>query len=169
MPPIFLTAALLISFAIPAFAGGPAWTTNYAQALTEAKASNKAILLAFTGPNWCPICLGMQKAVLHAPVLGSYAEKHLVLVLVDDPYNGPQSSALKKQNGRLDQKFNITFVPTFVILDANGKELGRAVDFEAGPADLIKVVRKYYKPPAGTGDGDADDFDSLFKKPAQGG
>ena len=40
------------------------WQTDYKQALAQAAQEKKRVLLDFTGSDWCPYCVQMDKEVL---------------------------------------------------------------------------------------------------------
>jgi protein disulfide-isomerase len=164
-----LAVAVLLSFVLPAFSQDSGWKTNYAAALQKAQTENKAILLDFTGSDWCPWCIKMKHETLDTPMFKQYAEKNLVLVEVDFPNAKPQSETLKAQNQNLKQKFQADGFPTFVILDKSEKVLGRQVGYLAGgPAAFIAKLNTFYTPaPSSSSPGNGDDFDSFFNKPAQ--
>jgi thioredoxin-related protein len=170
--PAFITAAFLLSFAFPVFAGDEGWTTNYAKAVEDAKTDDKAILLNFTGSDWCEWCMKMKTETLDTPMFRDYASQNLVLVTLDFPNHVPQSATVKAQNQKLSQKYGVTGFPTFVVLNKNGKVLWSQVGYLAGGAPaFLAQLKKFYKAPPRTagagGTGGGDDFDSFFKKPAQ--
>ena len=115
-----------------------AWLTNYNKALEQAKAENKAVLLDFTGSDWCGFCIKMVKDTLSKQEFTDYAAKNLVLVEVDFPRKKEQSAETKKQNEELQKKFGVEGYPTFVMLDKDGKQLGKHVGYlDGGPAAFI--------------------------------
>jgi protein disulfide-isomerase len=125
---LFPLAACL--FALPALAqaaDGPAWKTDYAAAQTDAKAKGDLILLEFTGSDWCPPCKLMKKHVLSTPQFAEAVADNFVLVELDFPRAKEQSAAEKQQNQQLADKYGIMGFPTFIVVDAEGKELGRVV------------------------------------------
>ena len=158
-----------MSFAAPAFAGESGWTTNYTKAVEQAKTENKAILLDFTGSDWCGWCMKMKKETLDTPAFKQYAKRNYVLVEVDFPHNKPQSDVVKTQNENLSKQFKISGFPAFVLLDKDGKELGRQIGYlEGGPTQFITKMETFYKPAPGSATAyTGDDFDSFFKKPPQ--
>lgn len=167
------TIAILMSFATSAFSQEASWTTNYAKALEQAKIQNKVILLDFTGSDWCGWCMKMKQESLDTPVFKHYAKKNLMLVEVDFPHEKPQTEVVKKQNQQLAGEFKVSSYPTFVLLDKDGKELGRQGGYLAGgPSAFITKLNTFYTPaPAnsatGSSTGAGSNFDALFKKPAQ--
>ena len=166
---LLLPAVLFLSSAVSGFCGEGGWTTNYAKAVEQAKSQNKAILLDFTGSDWCGWCMKMKRETLDKPQFRQYAEKNLVLVEVDFPHTKPQSDTVKAQNQDLSQRFQITGYPSFVLLDKDGKELGRQGGYlEGGPQAFITKLGTFYKPAASNSSSNGtDDFTSFFKKPVQ--
>ena len=110
------------------------WTTDTSAALAKAKTENKLVLLDFTGSDWCGWCIKFKKEALDTPEFHDYAANNLVLVEVDFPRRKQQSAELKKANKALAQKYNITGYPTFVVLNKDGKEIGRQDGYEPGGA-----------------------------------
>ncbi len=114
------------------------WMDNYEKALAKAKAENKAVLLDFTGSDWCGWCIKMVKETLSQKDFTDYADKNLVLVEVDFPNKKQLSDDVKKQNADLKKKFEANGYPTFVLVDKDGKELGRQRGYlEGGPSAFI--------------------------------
>ena len=166
--PIRLLAAIILFLgATSAFSQEIGWTDDYAKAVTQAKAENKAILLDFTGSDWCGWCMKMKQETLDTPQFRAYAEKSLVLVTVDFPHKTPQSSAVKLQNEKLNAKYQADGYPTYVLIDKFGRELGRQSGYlPGGPTAFIAKFSKLYTPPPTkvASGGGSDDFDSFFKK-----
>ena len=144
-PLIALTATVLLS-AFPGSlhaeetkpAGDAAWLDNYEKALAQAKTENKAVLLDFTGSDWCGWCIKMVKETLSQKEFTDYAAKNLVLVEVDFPNKKQLSEDTKKQNEDLKKKFEANGFPTFVLVDKNGKEIGRQRGYlTGGPSAFI--------------------------------
>ena len=142
---IAITAATLLT-ALPGTlraveakpATAPAWLDNYEKAVAQAKAENKAVLLDFTGSDWCGWCIKMVKETLSQKEFTDYAAKNLVLMEVDFPNKKQLSEEIKKQNAELQKKYEANGFPTFVLIDKDGKELGKQVGYLAGgPAAFI--------------------------------
>jgi protein disulfide-isomerase len=168
--PKFLAATVLFSLMAPAVFGQTGWTTHFDDAMAKAKTDNKAVLLNFTGSDWCPYCIQMKHEVLDTGQFREYANENLELVEVDFPDAKPQSEQLKAQNKGLAKKYKVGGYPTFIVLNSDGKVLGKQVGYlEGGPSAFIAKMEKFYKAPARTGLGGGDDFDSFFKKPAGSG
>jgi len=120
------------------------WLTDLPQAQAQAKSDNKIVLLDFTGSDWCGWCIKFKKEVLDTSAFQDYAAKSVVLVELDYPKKTEQAAELKKANAALKSKYKITGFPTFVVLDQNGKEIGRQVGYaEGGPTAFIAKLEEF--------------------------
>jgi protein disulfide-isomerase len=120
------------------------WLTDLDKAKTKAKEENKAILINFTGSDWCGFCIKLQKEVFSKSEFKEYADKNLVLVEVDFPSRKKLSPEQKKINEALKEQFKIDGFPTLVILGPDGKKLGEEVGYGGGGAKkFIQTMDKY--------------------------
>ena len=118
------------------------WQTDYKQALARAAEEKKQVLLDFTGSDWCPYCVRMDKEVLNQREFKNFAAGNLILVKLDFPRRKQLPPAEAEQNRKLQQKFDIQGFPTYVLLDPSGKELRRQLGYlEGGPSVFIKWAR----------------------------
>jgi protein disulfide-isomerase len=122
------------------------WLTDLPKAEAQAKTDNKIILMDFTGSDWCGWCIKFKKEVLDTPEFQAYAAKNVVLVELDYPNKKEQSAELKKANAALKKQYEIQGFPTLVVLNKDGKEIGRQVGYaEGGPAAFIKKLEGFKK------------------------
>jgi len=122
------------------------WGTDVPKALAQAKADKKMVLLDFTGSDWCGWCIKFDKETLSTDKFADYAKSHLELVTLDFPNKKPQSDALKSANATLQKKYNVDGFPTFILLNADGKEIGRQVGYApGGPEAFIAELEKFSK------------------------
>jgi thioredoxin-related protein len=122
------------------------WQTDLPKALVAAKAENKMVLLDFTGSDWCSWCIKFDKEALSTEKFAEYAKTHLELVQLDFPNTKPQSAELKAANAALQKKYNVEGFPTFVVLNADGNEIGRQVGYApGGPDAFIKELDGFSK------------------------
>jgi len=164
-----LPVALLLLVSACAFADG--WTVHYADAMAKAQTDNKAVLLNFTGSDWCPWCIKMKQETLDTGEFRQYADDNLELVTLDFPNAVPQPPSIKAQNKQLQKKYKVDGFPTFILLSSDGRVLWKQVGYlEGGPQAFVGQLQQHYHhsggPSIGSGGG-GDDFDSFFKKPAQ--
>jgi protein disulfide-isomerase len=122
------------------------WLTDLPQAQTQAKSENKIVLMDFTGSDWCGWCIKFKKEVLDTAEFQAYAAKNVVLVELDYPNKKVQSDDLKKANAALKSKYDVHGYPTLVVLDQNGKEIGRQAGYsKGGPAAFIAKLEEFKK------------------------
>ncbi len=142
-----LILTLAIAFALSPFASAAkeGWTENFEAAKAQAKKQNKKVVLDFTGSDWCPWCMRLDKEVFSKPEFKDYAAKHLVLVEVDFPEHARQSAATKKQNEALQNKYRVQAFPTIIVLSPSGAKLSESGYIDGGPKGFIKTVEQTKK------------------------
>lgn len=117
--------------------GHDGWLTNYDEALKQAKAENKQVLMAFSGSDWCRPCIMLSKEVFEQESFQQYAHDKYVLLYVNFPRKAANklSDEQQKHNDNLASKFNKEGdFPKVVILDSNGNVKGN-LGYEAGGVD----------------------------------
>jgi thioredoxin-related protein len=151
-PRLILFAVTLCSFLYdPTGWTAPGWLDDYKKAQQEAKASNKLLLLDFTGSDWCGFCIQLDKDVFSQPNFKEYANKNLVLLEIDFPRPGgsrwqSQAPELRKQNQALAQQYQVQGFPTLVVLDGDGQKLWQFDGyFSGGTEALIAQLEKLRK------------------------
>ncbi len=123
------------------------WTTDYQAALKQAKGSNQAIFLFFTGSDWCTWCTKMEKDVLESKDFINTIGDKFIFVKVDLPRKMQLSPQLLEQNQALAARFHIRNYPSVVILSPNEVQI-----FEGSGApdlsskryaeDLVELMRE---------------------------
>ena len=118
------------------------WLTDLPKAQAKAKEEKKMVLLDFTGSDWCGWCIKLHKEVFSMPEFAEYAKKNLVLVEVDFPNKKKQSAELKKANDALQKKYSIEGYPTIIVLNGEGKKIGKLGYMPGGPKAFIAELEK---------------------------
>ncbi len=98
------------------------WTTNLESALALAKQNKKFVMAQFTGSDWCPPCIMMQKAVFSKSSFTRLVPKKFILVKIDIPRS---NKAMSLKNGKVMRNYNVTGVPTILLFGDDGKEFSR--------------------------------------------
>jgi thioredoxin-related protein len=143
---VLAVATALIFLTAPFARAESSWLNDYKKAQQEAKASNKFILIDFTGSDWCPWCKKFDKEILSQSQFKDYARENLVLMEVDFPRAKLQSGELKKQNQELAQQYQVEGFPTIVVLNGDGQKLWQYDGyFPDGPAAFIAQLEKLRK------------------------
>jgi thioredoxin-related protein len=106
-----------------AFANTPVgWSTDLEKAFEKAKVEKKAVLVEFTGSDYCPPCIVMRKNVFSQPEFIAAASKKYILVELDFPRG---DKALKAKNEPYAEKYQVEELPTVILFDEAGKEFTR--------------------------------------------
>lgn len=121
---------------------GLPWLTDLPQALAKAKAENKKVLVDFTGSDWCPWCIKLQKEIFQQDAFVEFAKKNLVLVEVDFPRAKAQSAELKRANQALLKQYGIEGYPTVLVFDSQGKQVGKLGYLAGGAKAFLGELEK---------------------------
>jgi thioredoxin-related protein len=119
------------------------WFTDAEAAQAKAKEENKLVLLDFTGSDWCMWCKKLKREVFDKPEFAQFAQSKLVLVEVDFPQHKTLPEAQQQANARLDKTYGINSYPTVILLNPDGKQVGRmGYVFGGASAFIAKLERK---------------------------
>jgi thioredoxin-related protein len=121
------------------------WLTDVQAAQAKAKAEDKLVLLDFTGSDWCGWCKRLKKNVFDKPEFAEFARSKLVLVEVDFPHNKKLPQEQQETNARLDKTYGIESYPTIILLNADGKLVGRTGFVFGGASAFISRLEKLIK------------------------
>ena len=117
-----LCAAMLLAALAPAWAAE--WMTDLEAAKAKAAAENKAVLVDFTGSDWCGWCIRLRQQVLDTPAFEAYAKDKFVLMEVDMPQNPKFDQELLKRNQQLCNQFGVNGFPTILVVTPKGDVVG---------------------------------------------
>ena len=95
------------------------------------------LLLLFTGSDWCPWCIKLDKQVLSKEPFKKEAAKEFIFVKLDFPRTKPQDPVIRAQNQRLNDlfisKFRLEGFPTIYLAEPNGVPYAQTGYKEMGP------------------------------------
>ena len=100
------------------------WMTDLEAAKAKAAAENKAVLVDFTGSDWCGWCVRLRKEVLDKPEFEAYAKDKFVLMEVDLPQNPKFDAALRARNEKIAEQYGVSGFPTIMVLSPAGDIAG---------------------------------------------
>jgi len=119
------------------------WSYNLEQAIELAKKENKAVLVNFTGSDWCKWCFKLSDEVFNQNDFKKYADENLVLVMIDFPRNKVQSEETRMYNQSIAQKFGIQGFPTIIIIDENGMPVAKTGYQPGGAANYVNHIKSF--------------------------
>lgn len=114
------------------------WMTDFEAAKTKAAKEKKDLLIDFTGSDWCIWCQRLKSEVFDLDAFKNEAPKSFILVELDYPQEKEQAEALKEQNKKLAETYEVQGFPTVLLTDATGKTYGRSGYQEGGAEAYVK-------------------------------
>ena len=138
MKRILLTLAALLTLG---GIGSAQWLTDSTAALAQAREKNRPVLIEFTGSDWCPGCIQLDRAVFQTEAFQKYAAENLVLLKVDFPRK-PLSAAQRAHNEKLRLQYKVQGFPTIVVLKSDGTLAGTFFPQVANTQAFIRQVEK---------------------------
>jgi len=143
MPRRFL-AAVALCLSVVSLSAAEGWLTDLDEGIAVAKADKKAILVDFTGSDWCGWCIRLKKEVFDQKEFAAVS-KDFVLVELDYPQKKKQSAEEKAKNKALAEKFAIEGFPTIMLLDSDGQPFAQTGYQEGGPAKYLAHLAELRK------------------------
>lgn len=125
------------------------WLGNYNEAIKEASASNKLIVVNFSGSDWCGPCIRLRKEILESAAFEDYAKENLVLVRADFPRQKKNQLDKEqvKRNEALAEQFNPEGkFPYTLLVDGHGKVLKRWDGYpDTSAAQFVEEIKSAQK------------------------
>jgi thioredoxin-related protein len=141
-----LILLILLGWAsLPALGEHLEWFADAQAAREKAKQENKFLLLDFTGSDWCGWCMKLKSEIFDQPEFARFAQANLVLVEVDFPHHKLMDQAQKQANARLAHTYHITGYPTIIVLNQDGRQVGRTGYIPGGPGAFIAKLQPMLK------------------------
>lgn len=144
-----LPVALIVAFTSvvlinpPIQAASDIWSTDFEKSKQVAAADqSRELLVEFTGSDWCPPCIALQKNVLSKDAFKEKMPRHFVMVKLDNPRDkSGQTEAEQKQYRELSRRYGVQGVPTVMLIDDEGKPYAQWSGYGGQEADAwIKKV-----------------------------
>lgn len=144
-----LILGFLLTMARPAWAQVPTptpWLVSLEEALKQAQATHRPILIEFSGSDWCAPCIKLRQEVFDQPEFLTWAKPRLILLREDFPHL-PQNLLSPEQtraNEAVKARYNPQGdFPLEVIISPDGKMLANSEGYRAGgPPAYIQLLRE---------------------------
>lgn len=140
---MILLTAIVLGCSKSAANDGLNWETNIETALQKAKTENKAVLVNFTGSDWCQWCIKLSNEVFSQPDFEKYAKESLILVKLDFPRNIVQSNETKMYNNMQAQKYGVQGFPTVLLFNSKGEMVLQTGYQPGGAATYVNHLKSY--------------------------
>ena len=139
---LFLILALVFSFQT----FSQKWVTNLKEAKNIAANKNQNIVLVFQGSDWCAPCIKLEKEIWITDEFQTLNKDHFVMLKADFPRKKKNqlSETQQIQNNKLAELYNPNgFFPLVVVLDKNGKTLGKLGYEKTTPSQYFKKLSTF--------------------------
>ena len=127
----WICTLLAAAVAAPAFSLD--WVTDFDAAKAQAAKEGKAVLVDFTGSDWCGFCIKLKKEVFDSPEFDAYAKDKFVCLEIDLPQGDKISEEQKKINEELSELYNVDGFPSIFVMTPQGYVVGGFCGFRALP------------------------------------
>ena len=145
MKRLLIGLCLMAAFCSDAFA--VEWLTDVPTAMERAQKEQKAVLLFFTGSDWCPWCQKLKSEVFDRFEFACYAAANLIMVEVDFPRRKRISTDQLNANYALASKYSVKGYPTVILLNSDGVTLGECSYIEGGPEPFVAAIERFHGMP----------------------
>lgn len=115
------------------------------QAQKLSHGTGKPLLVIFTGSDWSPRSITLDKNILEHAVVEELIIQSFVPVLVDFPQRVKLNEAARSANLAVAERFNVTYFPTVLALRADGTEIGRLEYVNETAEAMEKLLSQWSK------------------------
>ena len=119
---------------------------NYDKAIQEASSNKKNIVLLFQGSDWCAPCIKLDKEIWSTEEFQKLSKNHFIMLKANFPRKKANklSEKLTSQNAKLAETYNSQgFFPLVVVLDKNGKTLGKMGYEKISPTKYFNKLKMF--------------------------
>ena len=131
------SAFFLIPAALIAPAIGAEWMTDFDAAKARAAKEDKAVLIDFTGSDWCGYCIKLRRDVFDKDDFTVYAKDKFVLLEIDQPRKIKMAPEKLAANRKLAETYGVDGYPTVLVVDSEGTLMGGFCGYP-GSADEVQ-------------------------------
>lgn len=131
------SAFFLIPAALIAPAIGAEWMTDFDAAKARAAKEDKAVLIDFTGSDWCGYCIKLRRDVFDKDDFTNYARDKFVLLEIDQPHKIKMPPEKLAANRKLAETYGVDGYPTVLVVDSEGTLMGGFCGYP-GSADEVQ-------------------------------
>ncbi|WP_116124674.1 thioredoxin family protein [Lewinella sp. IMCC34183] len=124
------------------------WAPDFATAEAEAAAADKAVVLVFSGSDWCAPCIKLDREIWQDASFQEQAAADFVFYRADFPRKKENQlpAELSASNGKLAEQYNRRGAfPLVVVLTPEGEVLGETGYQKVSPDEYLAVLTGFRK------------------------
>ncbi|WP_046746020.1 thioredoxin family protein [Kordia zhangzhouensis] len=140
--------ALLFLLSVNMVVYAQEWNTDFKEVQVQASKEHKNIILVFSGSDWCAPCIKLEKSIFQSEAFKKTATNEYVLLRADFPKRKKNklSEQQQKHNNELAALYNQEgYFPLVVVLDSQGKVLGKTGYKNTTPEAYISLLQSFEK------------------------
>ena len=137
---------LILTFVLSFQTFAQDWSTDFEEAKKTANSNNQNIVLVFQGSDWCAPCIKLENEIWSKNEFQKLSIDHFVMLKADFPRRKKNqlSEELQIQNKKLAELYNPNgYFPLVVVLDENGKMLGKLGYEKTTPSQYFKKLTSF--------------------------
>lgn len=134
---------LIVSFEA---AASEKWLTSYDDAMREAQDLGRPVLTIFTGSDWCPHCVTLEKNVLETETFLTWAQDRVVLLMIDLPQQGI-SQEERHARSRVCIKYGVRTFPSALLIGPDGGKITVKTGYQGQTASSWVAALETHLPP----------------------
>lgn len=110
----------------------------------EADCQGRAVLLIFSGSDWCAPCIRFERQVVSSDAFRKYAKEHLVVLIADFPQRKKLPAGETRQNEQLAELYNQEGIFPKILLLRPDRSVIVNLDYRnQSPEVFIKEITSY--------------------------
>jgi thiol-disulfide isomerase/thioredoxin len=121
------------------------WHDDPEKAFAEAKELGLPVYVLFTGSDWCPPCKILETTIHDDADFSDFADKNLVLLVLDFPKRKSQSAEIKERNSEMASSWGVGGYPTIYLakeIDGAREPVSRTRDVESFLSGLESAIER---------------------------
>ena len=137
---------LILTFVLSFQTFAQDWSTDFEEAKKTANSNNQNIVLVFQGSDWCAPCIKLENEIWSKNEFQKLSIDHFVMLKADFPRRKKNqlSEEQQIQNKKLAELYNPNgYFPLVVVLDKNGKMLGKLGYEKTTPSQYFKKLTSF--------------------------
>jgi thioredoxin-related protein len=143
-----LVAAVALMVAAVSAQASDRWLRDYDEAMAAAERTGRPVLTIFTGSDWCPHCVTLEKKVLDSEQFLSWAEDRVVLLMIDLPQQGISQDE-RNVRSRVCIKYGVRSFPNTVLIAPDGAKITAQSGYHGQtPEAWLAAIEKHVPAPA---------------------
>lgn len=122
------------------------WILDFEKAKQIAKENDRNIILVFSGSDWCAPCIKLEKTIWDSEIFQNSANGHFVMLRADFPKKKRNKLPTEQadKNKELADIYNKSGAfPLVVVMDKNGKVLGKTGFKKINPQEYFKLLTTF--------------------------